>query len=479
MSVFIKSLRRVFKAFLWAYVVGSALAGCAGLWDFKGPEVLKTVPSDGEVVDPSSFRWVKIYFSEPMDRLSTESAVSITPSLENVPVWESPSVLSLKINKKPENGIYYLKITTGAKDINGNSLIKNYLFKFQVGKSVDAPRVISTFPVDGQSVAEERCNITVVFSKPMDRARTEKAFSVSPALKGYFKWESPSGFTYVATEDLSQGKWYTVTIGNEASDKDGNTLGDAFKFSFFAGKDYIQPEVLGVFRNGDNATPISSRYWSDFQHGVEKNWEIAVHFSEPMDENSAQEAFQLSPPVEGYFYWLHSEGEIMVFHPLMNLQPETLYTLRISSSAKDASGLPLKRDFIIRFYTDGSGSRKLRIVQIVDSGNSTWSEDQTNLIQITGAGAEYVLRIDFSAPVDIVSFQSNFQIRRIAGNPAYSTYSGSVHAYSWSADFSSVNMTIGELAPDTFYQIVIPESVKDMNENSIDREHVYVFKARL
>ncbi len=462
-----------------AMLVGFFLPGCAGFWDFKGPEVLKTIPSDGAVVEPSSFKRVKIYFSEPMDKISTESAVSLTPSLDHIPVWESSSVLVLKLDKKPDNGVYFLKITTGAKDLNGNSLIQNYIFKFQVGKSVDSPEVVSTFPRDGQSVPEKRCNITVVFSKPMDRAKTEKAFSVSPSLKGYFKWDGFRKLTCIATEDFSQGKWYTVTIGNEAEDIDGNPLGDTFKFSFFAGKDYIQPEVLGVFRNGDNSTPISSRYWNDFQHGVEKNWEIAVHFSEPMDENSAQEAFQLNPPAEGYFYWLHSEGEIMVFHPLIPLQSETLYTLRISSSAKDASGLPLKNDFIIRFYTDGPGSRKLRIVGVVDASNGAWCESQVNVAQITGAGAGYALRFDFSAPVDVVSFQSEFQIKRIAGDPNYSTYSGSVLDYSWSDDFTSLNITLGDLAPGTFYQITIPESVKDVNGNTIDREHVYVFKAQL
>jgi hypothetical protein len=80
------------------------------------------------------------------------------------------------------------------------------------------------------------------------------------------------------------------------------------------------PHVLGItagvgMSKGDIAGPA----------------QIAVLFSEAMDEASTQSAFSLLPAVQGDFKW---QGNTLFFTPASSLKPATDYTVSVAADAK-------------------------------------------------------------------------------------------------------------------------------------------------
>ena len=62
---------------------------------------------------------------------------------------------------------------------------------------------------------------------------------------------------------------------------------------------------------------------------------LEIHFSEPVDLQSAQAAFRIDPPVTGSYSWSDST---MTFTPLDPLPPDTQYSAHIEPGVRDAAG---------------------------------------------------------------------------------------------------------------------------------------------
>ena len=71
--------------------------------------------------------------------------------------------------------------------------------------------------------ASTSSQITVTFTRPMDKSSVEAAFSTSPYVLGTISW---SGLALVFTPStaLDEGVTYTVTIGSSAVDSEGEAL---------------------------------------------------------------------------------------------------------------------------------------------------------------------------------------------------------------------------------------------------------------
>ncbi len=64
---------------------------------------------------------------------------------------------------------------------------------------------------------------------------------------------------------------------------------------------------------------------------------IQVTFSEPMDQSSVQQAFQITPDINGGFSW-SADSRVMTFTPARELQAGTPYFVVIDMRAKDLAG---------------------------------------------------------------------------------------------------------------------------------------------
>ena len=73
--------------------------------------------------------------------------------------------------------------------------------------------------------------------------------------------------------------------------------------------------------------------------GVSVASAVSVTFSQPMNTNSVQSALSTIPATTGSFTW-GSGNTVLTYTPSSNLAGNTLYRLRIESTATDTNGLP-------------------------------------------------------------------------------------------------------------------------------------------
>lgn len=136
--------------------------------------------------------------------------------------------------------VYTATITTGAKDLAGNSIAANYIWNFTTGTALDntAPTVISTDPADLATNVLLNKIVTAKFSESMDPATINSAtFTLKQGATTIPGAISYSGITasYDPTSSLSSGTTYTATIKIGAEDLAGNSIVSDYVWSFTTG----------------------------------------------------------------------------------------------------------------------------------------------------------------------------------------------------------------------------------------------------
>ena len=122
-----------------------------------------------------------------------------------------------------------------------------------------APTVVSTAPADGGQLDQLAAAISVSFSRPMNHAATESAFSTSPASSGTFSWDGNT-MTFVPTDLLAADTLYTATVSTGARDIAGNALAADYSFTFTTGRAPGTGDGLaGYYSNGRDLTQIVLR----------------------------------------------------------------------------------------------------------------------------------------------------------------------------------------------------------------------------
>ncbi len=102
-----------------------------------------------------------------------------------------------------------------------------------------------------------------------------------------------------------------------------------------------------IEREMTNTPPAILAHTPD-QQTVLVDTNIAITFSEPMLQNSVENAFAINPVREGGFYW---EGNKVIFNPSKNLTYGENYTIYLNSSAMDLGGKNLESDYTWQFTT--------------------------------------------------------------------------------------------------------------------------------
>lgn len=111
---------------------------------------------------------------------------------------------------------------------------------------VGGPVVTSTSPAANATGVGLNANISVGFSKAMDRAATEGAFTTSPAVTCDFNWNAAGDrVTCAPRSELAANQAYSVTIGAGASDDEGNAILAPFTLTFTTGAVATPSCVLG------------------------------------------------------------------------------------------------------------------------------------------------------------------------------------------------------------------------------------------
>lgn len=135
------------------------------------------------------------------------------------------------------NTVYAGTITTGAKDVNGNSLLVNYNWSFTTGTVLDIlrPLVIATDPINAAAAVMTNKIISASFSKGMDpatiNATTYLLKRAGITVNGSVSYSGNTAY-YTPSANLLPNTLYDVTVKNDAADLSGNTLANDYTWSF-------------------------------------------------------------------------------------------------------------------------------------------------------------------------------------------------------------------------------------------------------
>ena len=203
------------------------------------------------------------------------------------------------------------------------------------------PVVLATTPAQGDTNVAAWEDILILFSRRMDQASVESAFSISPSEPGTIQWEYDSRRLRFSSDSLDFETEYTITISAEAAGFYGHAFdgngdgegGDAFTLDFKTGpSDLTPPRLVDLYppRNGRN---------------IERRPVVNATFDEILDSSTVSsetvtlERIQDQSPVAGTLvhYQLDDRSVISVF-PEDALFPDETYRIYFNPGYADRFG---------------------------------------------------------------------------------------------------------------------------------------------
>lgn len=308
------------------------------------PAVASTSPINGEI-NVSITKAISITFTEVMNKSATEGAITSTPAISGSFSWDgtfrsvtwSPSA-SLQFDTK-----YTVKVSKAAKSQVGIQMKNAYSFAFTTEKAPSPPKVVSTDPANGTTKVPPDTNITITFSKSMNKGATEGAITSKPAFAWISSWGSGDKvLTIDPYTDLAPSTGYNFTIDTTAKGSDGSALASPYTFSFTTSASV------------DTTPPtIATTNPADGQKEVDPSQKISITFSERMDTKSVESALSISPGSITKMEW-GANGKTV--NLTASLAAGTKYVVTIATSAKDLASNHIVTAYSFSFETkSGAG----------------------------------------------------------------------------------------------------------------------------
>ncbi len=360
--------------------------------------------------------------------------------------------------------LYTVRITTGARDLAGNGLAQDSTLSWTTGPAPDTvlPTVTHVVPANlATGVTYDIKTIAATFSEPMDPATlTNLTFSVKETLSGnvvpgtlvYDLILLSNIATFRPSGNLAASTQYTATITTAVRDLAGNAMAGNFAWTFTTGAlpDTIPPRVIEtIHANGATGVPI--------------NTQVGATFNEPMDPLTlTTTTFTLTTGGVDVPGTVSYSGVNAVFAPTNALSPLTLYTVRITTGARDLAGNGLAQDSTLSWTTGPAPDTVApRVNLVVPSHNATGVSYDIKTIAAT-----------FSEPMDPATITTlTFLVTDSSGVAVPGTLVYDLVLLSNIATFRPT----GNLAVNTRYTATLTTGARDLAGNGLDSNFVWTF----
>ncbi len=430
--------------YVWTFTTATGL-------DTIAPTVLSTDPADlatNVLLDAT----VSATFSEAMAPL-TVTNVSFT--LFNGLVQVDGTVLyagttatfTPDVDLDPDTE-YTATITTTATDLVGNPLAADYVWTFTTAGILDtiAPTVLSTDPADLDINVPLDATVSATFSEAMDPLTvTDVSFTLFDGLvqvDGTVLYAGTTA-TFTPDVDLDPATLYTATITTTATDLAGNPLAADYEWTF---------TTAGIL---DTTAPtVISTLPDDLDTFVLLDATVSATFSEAMDPLTVTDVsftlFDGLVQVDGTVLYA---GTTATFTPDVDLDPATLYTATITTTATDLAGNPLAADYVWTFTT---------IETTPPTVLSTNPDDlDTNVLLDATVSATFSETMALATVTDL-SFTLFDGLVQVDGTVLYV---GTTATFTPDVD----------LDPETLYTATITTGVTDLAGNALAADYVWTF----
>lgn len=242
------------------------------------------------------------------------------------------------------------------------------------------PTVATTTPTAGQDPFRVTDAIQVTFSRPMERAATEAAFSLEPSATGTFSWTNGDRRLIFRPDSLRARTFYTLRIAEIAvgayghpfdGDADG-AAGGVFAMSFTTGFPDTKPAAIAGSFPRQNARDVALRPVVTFV------------YDEPLDSTTVFSRVRLertagAVPVAGEVrYWRVRERGVVSFFPSEPLAPGTAHRFIVAPGVADLFLNPDPNQKTLSFTT-GSLEEDVTPIDNFETGVTTnwWQPQQS------------------------------------------------------------------------------------------------------
>ena len=345
----------------------------------EGLKVAQVFPlADAEDVDAATS--ITLIFNHPVVPLTIQEEqgslpqpVELSPQVKGQGQWVNSSVYVFRPDAALFGGIRYtIRVGSGLKDVNGNTLDQSYVSQF----TTRAPAVASFALKNGQqnpsldnvkNVLLDQAFI-ITFLQPMDTDSVAHATTVTDQATGKsvslgFSWNDdstvltlqPKGRYHIAGN-------YHLQITSDAQAQGGGGLKDGFSVNFST---VTLPQIVSM---------------------SEDNLSLTIKFASPMNLNSLKGRVIVSPAPKTELQWYYSDYEFT--YSTYGLDPGTNYTLRVRPGAADIYGNVINTEGSYAFMTpDADSSARLVVpwtplVYRAKGPQDLWFE-YTNLDSVT------------------------------------------------------------------------------------------------
>ena len=306
------------------------------------PVVVSTIPAPGAIGVPLN-QIISVTFNEAMNpetiqtSFTVENGTPISGKITysgNVATFTPGALLAA-------NTVYTGRVKTSAKDINGNALQVEYVWKFSTGV---APFVTLTDPAPLATNVPLNKIITATFNTAMDPATLvdpATTFTVKEGLNSIAGVVTYSGtmVSFKPTLLLLPGKTYTATISTAAKNVAGVPMASNYTWTFSTP---IVPFVVST-----DPAPLAI--------DVQLNKTITATFNIAMDPATLVDPAttfsvkdQLNNNIVGVVTY---SGLTASFNPNLPLLSARTYTCTITTAAKSTSGIPMATNYVWTFST--------------------------------------------------------------------------------------------------------------------------------
>jgi hypothetical protein len=202
------------------------------------PIVVDSQPQGNQAAPDAA---VRIAFSQPMDRASSEAAFSLTrkggEAEDGVFAWDERSMTLTFTPTQPLafGEEYVVRVDQSAQPASKQGNLRmGYEREFRI---VPLPRVLSTNPSNGAVNTTPDATVVVRFNAPLSRTLVMNNIAISPLLTNttvysyYNEYDNELRMDWVKEPQTT----YTITLGAAIGDNYGNTFGEDYTFSFTTG----------------------------------------------------------------------------------------------------------------------------------------------------------------------------------------------------------------------------------------------------
>ena len=315
------------------------------------------------------------------------AVVSLNGQVDTTDTWES---LFYKYSSDPNflrNGFYYfedvpagsftLQVTAPNYELfEENITINDTFFTFKDVNLISKtpPIVVSTNPVQNDSLYPGIENLSINFSRPMDRSKVESNISITPNVSAIFSWSFGDKTLNINTSSFEFNSQYSITISGMAEDKyshqldgdgDGNG-GDPYSFEINTKVQDVTPPFVADVYPEQNAI------------NVELKPVVNLAFSEPLKTSTIASRFRIvrnstQTNISGSLkhFVVNGRSVLMAFISSPLVENET-YTVSLLAGIEDVPGNPTQNDLNFEFTTGISNYVSEIIIDNFDSGIGSW-----------------------------------------------------------------------------------------------------------